>query len=328
MGFDSSNGYLGIGRQTVKGTGVAPTTFTRFTTVDTNPENEVAEFREGGFGRTGSFVEKVGQIYTGTFEQNVRADIAGLLLTMTLGADAISGSGPYDHVITPAALQWWTIERMIIGADTPNEIVDRFEDCKINTLTFSGSAGDLLTMSAEFQGLIVDSSNAAQTPSYSTDGLLKFLHGTFTVFGGASTEITDFTLTITNNLEAIQTNAITYQQLVELNLDVGLDFTIKTTQEDEYRKVYYGASDGTIASDSMEASQVVLTFNNGLATTEEREIIITIAELSYTAMPLTNLNADNEVIFGAATGIATNDGSNPLIQADVKNNDAAAYDGA
>lgn len=328
MGQDSTNGYIGIGRQTDKGSDVVPTDYARFLTGDINPENETINFREGGFGRQGMFVEKVGEIFTGTFDVNGRADIAGLLFTMALGADQVSGSDPYVHTITPAALQWWSIERMILGGLTPNEIVDRYTDCKLNALAFSGTAGDLLKLSVDFQGLSVDSSNAAQTPSYSTDGILKFLHGTFTAFGGATTEITSFTCTITNNLEPVQTGSLTYEQLVELNLDVTLDFTIKVTQEDEYRKVYYGSSSGTAALEALEATQVEFTFNNGLAAAAEREIKITIPELTYTAAPLTNLNADAEVIFMDATGISTNDGTNPLITVVVSNADTTAYDGA
>lgn len=327
MGFDSANGYIGIGRQASKGTGVAPTDFLRFMTVDANPENETQDFREGGFGRQGMFVEKVGQIYVGTIEGNLRADMAGQLLTMVLGADAVSGVGPYLHTITPGALQWWSIERMILGALTPNEIVDRFVDSKINTLTITGTAGELLTVSAEFQGLSVDSSQAAQTPTYSTEQILKFLHGTFSLFGGSTDEITTFTLTITNNLEAIQTRNLTYQQLVELNLDVSLDFTIKTTQADEYRKVYYGGAAGDAGDEAVERSEAVLTFNNGLAGADEREVKLTIHELSYTAAPITNLNADAEVVYYEASGLATNDGTNPLVTAEVLNNDANAYDG-
>jgi hypothetical protein len=327
MGFDSANGYFGISRQVVKGTGVAPSFFARFRTVDFNPENETQEFREGGSDRTGANIKKVGMVFNGTLEANLRADLAGRLFTMALGSDVVSGVGPYLHTITPAALMWWTLERMILGALTPAEIVDRIIDCKLNTLSMTGNAGDMVQASAEFMGLNVDSSVAAASPSYSTEDLLKFLHGTFNVLGGASDEVTSFTLTINNNIEAIQTNKLTYQQLVELNLDVSLDLTIKATSVAEYRKAYYGGAAGTAPNEALEESQVVLTFNNGLVGANEREVQVTIPLLAYTAIPLTNLNADAEVVYYEATGVAKKASGSPLITVEVTSGDAAAYDG-
>jgi len=328
MGYDSANGYVGIARQTVKGTGVAPSTFVRFLTAASQPVNEVQEFREGGNDRTGAKMEKVGMIFALMLEAYARADLAGLLFCMALGADAISGAGPYDHVITPGALDWWTVEMQKVGGLTPNEIVDRLEDSKLSSLVFSGVAGDMLRLSIEGQGLIVDSSNAAASDTYGTEAIMKFLEGTYTMFGGVTTEITAFTLSLANNLEAVQTNALTYQQAVELALDVNLDFTLKVTQDDEFRKVYYGASDGTAASEDLEKSAIDITINNGLLTTAEREIKVAIPELSYQIANLTDLNADAEVVYLECSGKATKLAGQELITVTVKNNDAAAYDGA
>lgn len=327
MGTRSSAGYIGWAKQASKGTGVAPSFFGRFLTVSPNPENEIEDFREGGSGIQGRYAEKVGMIFPFSASFNMRSNLAGWLLTMILGADSVSGTGPYDHAITVLdPMNWHSIEAQILGDLTPNELVNRFIDAKMNTLVVAGAAGGFATMAPEWQALDLDSSGAAATPSYLTDDILKFLHGTFNVFGGATVEMTEFTLTITRNLEATQTNSLTYQQLEGLGLDIGLDFTLKVTQDDEFRKVYFGGASGTEPDEALEASQVTLTFNNGAAGADEREVVITIPELSYLAAPITDLNADPEVNFYACSGIATKAAGSDLISADVKSNDSAEYD--
>lgn len=325
MGFLTNDGYIGIGRQTAKGATAVPTWFLRYLTGTYNPENVWKEQHEGGFSRYGRIAEKVGMNFSGGFTLNSRADLAGLLFTMVLGSDVKTGvSVPYLHTITPADLIWWSFEFERLN----NLVRERVIDCKLNTLTFKGSAGEPLTLEVEFMGLNEDGAVTGATEVYGTEKYLKFLNGVFTILGETVDEIEDFTLTITNNLEAIQTRMLNPQQLVEKNLDIGLDFTIKATLNEQFRKIYYGGTLGTVPSVIAEKSQVIFTFNNGLATTLEREIKVTIAELTFQAMPLTGLNAEGEVYRYAGTGIATNNGTDPLIQVEVKNAEVTAYDGA
>ena len=324
MGFQANDGYVGFGRQTVQGTGVVPTIFGRYLTAEGNAENEFKQFREGGFAKEGSFAKKVGMIFPFSCSVYARPDIAGLLATMALGSDTISGSGPYDHLIVPAALQWWSVEFERIN----HTLIERLEDCKVTTLTITGSAGEFLELAIEGQGLNIDASQSSATPSYEVDDILQFLHGSFVALGGAQAEIEEFTLTITNDIEFIQAGELVYRQAVDKFIDVTLDMTIKATQADEYEKIYFGGAAGDAPDAAAEAGQVVLTFNNGLLTTEEREIVLTIDELTYLAAPLTGLMAEGDVYRYAVSGIATNDGTNPLVQIDVKNDTATAYDGA
>ena len=92
MGYLSNDGYLGIARQTAKGSPLAPQKFANFISGSPNVENEMKQFKEGGFGRQGSFVKKVGMRMSPSLLVNMRPDIAGLLFTMMLGADAVASA--------------------------------------------------------------------------------------------------------------------------------------------------------------------------------------------------------------------------------------------
>jgi len=327
MGYISSQGYVGLALQAEKGAEEAPTSFVRFLTADDTPISDNKTFREGGHYRDGAGITRVGMQFPFSFDCYARPGIAGLLFTMMLGADAKTGSAaPYLHTITPGALGWWTVEmRKLAQADT-DDLVNRLIDSKLSTLTFTGSAGEPLKIAVSGQALDLDSSNAAAEESYDAEDFLKFLHGTLTVFGAATTEITDFTLTIENNNENIQTSALTYAQIVEKDLDVTLDFTLKCTADDEFRKVYLGGASGTVALEALEASAVTMEFNNGLLTTAERSINFTIPSFVYSAAPLTNLNAESEVMYYACTGIAQKVVDTDLITVTVENADADEYD--
>ena len=238
----------------------------------------------------------------------------------------VQGVDGWLHTITPInSLQWWSIEFGRINMT----LLERVEDAKIQSLVISGSAGDLIQMVIEAIGLNVDASAGISTPSpisFETDEVLQFLGGTFTIFGSTSAEVRSFTLTITNNLDPIQTNALTYQQLMEGDLDVVLDMTVKVTTDDEYRKVHYGGSAGSAPSSDVEESQVILFFTNGLLGENNREITITITRLAYLSMPLTELNADSTAYEYAISGIAKKHSTNNLIDVTVLNEQPIEYD--
>jgi len=324
MGFISFDGYFGMARQSTKGTGVAPTTFVRYQTAKIIEENIIKEFREGGYDREGFFMEKVGYNVSAELESFLRADLAGLLFTMVLGSDVVSGSStPYTHTITPSDLQWWSIETSELG-DT---LVRRLIDCKGSQLEISGKAEDFITIKLIALGLNVDASVSAATASYGSESIFKFSQGSFTTMGGVNEEINEFSLKLNNNVDLYRTG-LTARQLKEKGLDVELSFSFKTTQDDEYRKVYYGGASGTSPSETMENGQVVLTFNNGLSGEDEREVKITIPEVRYSALEMGGLSADGDLVTYAATAKATKNGSNHLITVEVKNAEANAYDGS
>ena len=227
------------------------------------------------------------------------------------------------HTITPSALMWWSIEYGRIN-DT---LFERIGDAKINSLTISGAAGDFIQMAVDAVGLDIDASVSKPSPiTLEVDTILQFLGGTFTIFGGVSTEIRDFSLVITNNLEPIQTNALTYQQLMEKDLDVALDMTVKVTVDDEYRKVHYGDAAGDAPSADVEESQVVLFFSNGLLGEDKREITITITRLAYMSMPLTELSAEGAVYQYAISGVAKKHDTSNLIDVTLLNEQIIEYD--
>lgn len=325
MGYMSFDGYFGLGRQASQGSGVQPSFFVRYQTAKINEENLIKEFQEGGFGRQGHFVEKVGHNVGAELEAFLRGDLAGWLFTMALGSDTVSGtSAPYTHTITPSNLQWWSIE----VAEINNTLVRRIIDAKANSLEISGKAEELISIKLEAMGLDLDASVSAATESYNDEGVFKFVHGSFTTMGGANEEINEFSVSINNNLELYRASGLTARQLLEKQLTCELSFTFKTTQDDEYRRVYYGGASGTQPSEVMEGGQVILTFNNGLTGADEREVKITFPYVKYSTLELTGLNADGEFLMYSASAIPVKTSGNHLITVEIKNAEANAYDGS
>jgi len=332
MGYRNYDGYVGIARQTEKGSGQDPVYWFRYLTAEYNPVNEMQTIKEGGFDRQGVITLKTGMTFNITVEALVRPDMIGYLCTALMGADAKTGeTAPYTHTISPATeVDYWTIEmgRLKLADSGADSIVDRLVDCKILSLTITGTAGDLIRCSFEFQGLTVTSGSTWDTITDDTELPFRFDQGVYTFLGGASTLITEFALEVVGNVEGIQTNSITYDQLVEGGFDVSLTFTFKATTDTPYRKAYYGAADGAAASQDHEESQVTILINNGGTTTAEREISIDITKLAYEAIPLTGISGEGDVYMYSASGIAIKSGASNLVDFVIKNANETAYDGA
>ncbi|MEI4872663.1 hypothetical protein Q8G47_28460, partial [Klebsiella pneumoniae] len=87
-------------------------------------------------------------------EAYLRTNALGMLLQ---GAGFVAAApvaeagatGAYDHVFTPGAASYLTVETSI-GA---NRAVRRAADCLVNELTLSVSAGEYAQVSASFLGL-------------------------------------------------------------------------------------------------------------------------------------------------------------------------------
>ena len=239
---------LAVGKQAAEGTPAAAAAY-RFgvtggslaanRTVNTFPETSTSSQR---LARTG-FVAGVG--VEGSPEIGVRADYIGLLLYAALGAKAVTGAGPYEHVFTPAAaLPFLTIW------DNLGDLVRReFRDCQIGQLVLTSEAQQPLkaTMTIIGKDPRHDSSDSQSAVALSTlplmmhfgDPAVPGTGGTFEVDGTEVSCIERSVLTINNNVTAIFGDSVYACSLNPGVLDVTLELTHVISDAELYNQFHY-----------------------------------------------------------------------------------------
>ena len=238
-----------------------------------------------------------------TIEASYRS--LGLMLKHLMGAVATTGTNPYTHVYTfaddvPTGL---TIENNR-GTGT-SEV---FEGCRLNTGTFTVSAGGVMTCDFD---VIAETGAAtprasAGTPTFeATDApILHNQAGQFT-FGGATYDLIDMTLTVNNALAVRQHlgSTVTAKPLRSDFQSVELSINL------EVEDALYAAFISDTESDAH------ITFTDG---TRSFRIDLQNAYLSTVSDPVSDAN----VVRQSVTLIGQSDGTNEGLKLTVVNGDS------
>ncbi len=301
-GIRSSDGYLGIGKQSVHETAVAPTKFVRITGPESvNHAQNILEVPSLNSGQEIEDIYKTLHVVDGGFAAYARPDLAPFLLAAVLGADTVTTGTVNTHAIKRAnEIPWLTIERKL----SSNE---RIKGCKINQLVISGQAGQPISMDATFMGTEV-AIESAGSPSYETEAAWKFFEGIYKVDTVANTLITAFTLTINRNLESIQTTKQVRNNLLEARFTAELEFTIKVENDDLYKKILFGGA--AAITEELDTGSFEVDFTRGAGATE-RQLKIALPAIRYVTAEkhldpdskATMLNVTAKAVWGAATEV-------------------------
>ena len=322
MAYSTHDGYLGVGKQSAKGTAIAPTDYIRYRDKNINPEIESEFYHEGGYGRDVAYGLKTMHKHDGSFSLLARPKQVGLLMHALLGADSMTGTAtPYHHTITPDdTIDWYTFETGEVK--TSNLVIERIQDCKVNSIKISGEAGKPVTLDVDFLGIQAVKQAAASSPSYESNDPFRFYEGTFTVDSSATTYITKFDITINNNVAGdIQTVEVHRDDMVALSREITVDFTLKLTDATQYAAIMYGGS--TAVSDDLDEGDFTIDLNYGTGATA-RQFKIEIPKLYYIAAEMPR-GADPEVIYLSCSGRAVKGASN-IITCVVQNDASTDYD--
>ncbi|MHB8928760.1 MAG: phage tail tube protein [Bacillota bacterium] len=318
-GASSVTGYIGMAKQALKGTAVAPSKFIKFLSAPKMaPVQDVSREPEGGSGRDDSLAVKIKHKHDGSFSCYARPDIAGFLLAMALGADSVAGAGPYDHTIVPAdTLPWLTVEMQ-------RQLVERIGDCKIESVDIEGESGKPIKLAVTFLGTKTHIEAAPTATAYETEAPFVFTGAVFTINTVASTLIEKFKISIKNGLDGdIFTNAITRNDIVEHHRQVDVEFTAKFESADDYKKVYYGGIAGVDPASSVFEGALIIAATYG-AGAGARGLTITIPVLKYVSGPIDDLDPAGKTLNQEFVGFATK-GTDPIITVAVKNNTTLGY---
>jgi len=187
----------------------------------------------------------------GSIELPLFYEGSGMLIKAALGSAASTGSGPYTHTYTPSA----TLPSLTIQLQRGTGSSEKFLGCMVSTLSFSGSAGEEIMMSAE---IIAQDADARAAAAGSTLGsgrqVFHFEAGNLT-FNSVSYKVRSFECSIDNKLERRQ--VLGDKKTLEPAINDVREAMFNVTLEMEDDNLYNASLD-----DSAISSDAVLVFTN------------------------------------------------------------------
>lgn len=150
-GYSGKVFTLAAGKQTAKGTPqTTPVYKTGVLAGNVETKRGLAQLAETDVSAQHGESVVVSSRIEGDPEFYLRPEDAGFWGFLLMGADAVTGTGPYVHTLTMAlAAPYATLYR----AFHSTVLVDRFEDCRVARASFKGQAGGILTVQPTIQGL-------------------------------------------------------------------------------------------------------------------------------------------------------------------------------
>jgi hypothetical protein len=329
--------YLGIGKQSSKGTGVTPTVFVPYqgeASLDGGQDGD--EIREAGTGPYINRIMKTKHDPSGAFGMAARPKTAAQLLAWFLGGSGAASASPgYDQTATPAITRTWLTVEMMTGPD--GDIGERFVDCVLKKVNIACDGNKDLMLKFEWFGLTPGWQATAATPTYETGisgstagGPYRGHEASYTVDGSAAANVSSWELDLEWKYdEDIRLSKVTRGDALKLEL-VG-SFKLKqlidtTTVRDDYRKMQYLTSSGTVADKNMfSTGAFVAAFDNGLSSTAGRTLDITIPSMTYATPKYTPHNPDGSTMYLEREGTLTKVSGSELVTIVSNTQDEDAY---
>jgi hypothetical protein len=258
-----------------------------------------------------SYAEVAG--VAGSPEFYVRDASIGFWLWAALGADAVSGTTNFTHVLTPSTL----LPYISVWRDLGDVLYESYRDCKVGTLVISAQAGQPLTATASIQGLVAARSATAPdvgTPiAIQTGPVYNFNNATVTLGGSVTALVSSFELTIENNLTSQQTDDFIPYDVYEGSREVSLTFDLLFDDISEYNKFHYGGAAGTAIASAIYTTTALFDFNLGT----NNDVAFNLPSIAYTDFPA-DANAGGDAVT-VTVAAAAQRGASPVVTATVKN---------
>lgn len=261
-----------------------------------------------------SFVQSSGA--AGQPEIYARDASLGFWLFAVLGADAVTGTTNFTHVITPSN----TLPYVTVWRDVADQLWEQFQDSKVSGITIAAQAGQPLTATLNILGtqatrLTVDPSTTASIP-VSSGYAYNFNNATVNLSGGATALVSGFSMTIENQVTQQQTDDVQFYDVSEGQRQVTLDFDMIFSSLAEYNAFNYGSTSGTAISPNIYTTSADFQFDNGV----NNQFKFTLPSIAYSEFPV-DVNAAGNPITVAVKSVAQRSGS-PIVTATVKNQTA------
>ena len=288
-GLRGNEATLGFAKQTAKGTiPAAPAYRVPFSGGSIAPVRETDNLAETDSSRDRGITYVTTSGVEGDPEVYVRDAPIGALLHAAFGLDTPSGTNPdYTHTITPAnVLPYYTFWRGVSST-----LYERFEDCKVGSITVSADAGAPLTAALGVQGRAAvrldATADAAAITAYEAvavqnAAVYNYNEAAVTLGGGATALIGSFELTVENNISRQQTDNVVPYDVVEGTREVSLGFDLIFETLDEYNKFHFGGAAGTQVSPNIFTTSASFTFTKSAT----NEVAFTLPSIAYEEFPV------------------------------------------
>lgn len=286
-GISGRIGTFAIGRQSVKGTpAAAPTSrFLMSGAPSLAPIKERGRFVMTDSGRDPGpgYTSRLG--VEGDVPLYMHPDGFAMLAAGVLGANADSGAAdPWTHIATPANDgMWFTCWRQV-----GNQIFERFDDCKLNSLRVEGDAGSPLMLNLNIVGI--------KSTFLASDPVLAALTSSPYIYPEAAGRLKIDTVAqpidkiafeITNGMSAYQADDYKPQDIDpgarEISLSLGIRFT-GATAFPKYRDFFYNGDAGVDLSPVVGSHAFEMQFFR--QTTPERSVKIELPNVTYAGVPV------------------------------------------
>jgi Phage tail tube protein len=318
------NAFLGFGIQTAKGTPQVTPARLRYqrylSGVEETPEQEIVDVREGGFGMDYSFSYRRKILGRGQAVFFSRPEILGLGLAWALGAATWGGgSSPATHIFhsNHASYPFSTLLAQHPGSD----LAKIYTDARAAGFTLELSAGEPHKLTVPWTSLSVGASFAALTPTYYSEEPFMYFHApTITLDGTLDTTVSQITFTKVVNLEELQAQAISLDEIVPQTRDIDVEVVRRYENSTLWKKVYF--SGGVTPSWSVATGSIRGMWRYPGAPTPMFDIQAPL--VTWRTAALTGLDPDGKTVYETLTGRALQGATHSLI-AFLNNTHASAY---
>lgn len=244
-------------------------------------------------------------------------------LGAALGAVADGGVDPnYEHTVTPAsALPYITVWRMI-----GDVLYEQFTDVMVNELVIRAEAGQPLRAQVGLLGLkperlTSDPSGSWAGVSLANGPVYTYNEATVTLGGAATSLVSSFELTISNNIELQQTDDVIPYDMVPGTLEVSIAWDMIFESLDEYNSFHYGGASGTVIDHNIYETSVEFAFSKGA----NNEISFALDKIAYEEFPVEPQPEGGPVTVSLRASAQRPDPGDPIITAVVKNQSATTF---
>jgi hypothetical protein len=323
-GLRGKSAWIAAGKQTAKGTAAtAPKHMYPFAGGNVQPRREVERLQETDDKRDMGVTYVRSSGVEGSAEVYVRDASVDFLIAAALGAVVDSGTMPnYSHAITPAsALPYLTVWRMI--GDT---LYEKFTDVMVSELSIRAEAGSPLVASVGLVGLTPERLTSDPTGAWAgvtleSGTVYTYNDATVTLAGGATSLVSSFEMTISNNVETQQTDSVTPYDLVPGTLEVTLGFDMIFESLNEYNRFHYGTTSGTTVSNSLATVAANFKFDKGA----NNEVTFDFPGIAYEEFPVEPQADGGAVTVSVRAAAQRQSGGTAMVTATVKNQKATTF---
>lgn len=314
----TSEGYLGVGKQVDKETGIAPDKFIQLSAAAAlEVIQNISEYRELEGDQMITNILKEGHEPGGTYPFFARPDLAAAFLAYVLGKDTVTGTeAPWTHTIVHNnTIPWLSIEKSLMA-------VERFIGSKINRLVVSSASKQFVVIEVEPFGIKPQIQATPATPTYEANKKFKFNQGIYKLDDVAIANIVNYSIEILRNLAGDDyTTSFLRDDLPEMGFDINVTFGLKFLSSDFYKKVLYGGALDAVAELDTGGFEVDHQYGTGA---DLKQLKITLPSLVHVAIA-GNLDPEPSILYLPCTSKAIKPATGEIITVEAQNEVETAY---